>query len=366
MKFYQIMSMLLATCLAAPTPESRLISLADGHQEWMTESQLLELIRDRAHFIDITDGEWALFEEQGAASFAPPAYPTAIAHETTVREMITKVDKNYLKTFLDKFSSFNNRYFQSETGVQSAQFLFDELTAIKSQLARSDVVLEIKKMEHTFSQFSIIATLTSAAPSGFSDRIILGAHQDSINRSNPSSGRAPGYDDDGTGVANLLLTLQILLKDTSFVPKRPIEFHFYAAEEGGLRGSQKVAAQYVADKTPVYAMLQSDMTGYPSKDPAIAIVTDYTSPELSSALRLYAKTYANLKVVDTKCGYGCSDHASWTKAGYPASFHFETVFNKNNPNIHTPQDVFSYISLEHAAEFAKTTLGFVVELSLAP
>jgi leucyl aminopeptidase len=59
----------------------------------------------------------------------------------------------------------------------------------------------------------------------------------------------------------------------------------------------------------------------------------------------------------------CSDHASWTKAGYPSTFPFETAFNQDNPSIHSPADTLDKISPEHAREFAKVALAFAVELS---
>jgi bacterial leucyl aminopeptidase len=31
-------------------------------------------------------------------------------------------------------------------------------------------------------------------------------------------------------------------------------------------------------------------------------------------------TYLDIPWVGTKCGYACSDHASFSKAGYPSSF----------------------------------------------
>lgn len=32
------------------------------------------------------------------------------------------------------------------------------------------------------------------------------------------------------------------------------------------------------------------------------------------------ETYLDIPWVGTKCGYACSDHASFSKAGYPSSF----------------------------------------------
>ncbi|KAJ2984861.1 Leucine aminopeptidase 1 [Globomyces sp. JEL0801] len=105
------------------------------------------------------------------------------------------------------------------------------------------------------------------------------------------------------------------------------------------------------------------MTGYPTSNPVYAVVTDYTNPALTSVLKTIGKTYTSLPVAETRCGYGCSDHAAYHNAGFPAAFHFETRFDDDNKKIHTAGDVFSVISLQHALEFVKSTIGFAVELS---
>lgn len=51
-----------------------------------------------------------------------------------------------------------------------------------------------------------------------------------------------------------------MLYENGFVPGRPLEFHFYSGEEGGLLGSQKVVKKYVEDDVNVYAVLHNDMT----------------------------------------------------------------------------------------------------------
>jgi bacterial leucyl aminopeptidase len=43
---------------------------------------------------------------------------------------------------------------------------------------------------------------------------------------------------------------------TGFNPTYPVEFHWYAAEEGGLLGSQLIVKDYVAKNVNVGAMIQ--------------------------------------------------------------------------------------------------------------
>jgi bacterial leucyl aminopeptidase len=85
--------------------------------------------------------------------------------------------------------------------------------------------------------------------------VIIGAHLDSINQSNPSSGRAPGADDDGTGSVNLIEAFRKLTA-AGFKPANPVEFHWYAGEEGGLLGSAAISKSYSQAGTTVKGMLQ--------------------------------------------------------------------------------------------------------------
>lgn len=61
--------------------------------------------------------------------------------------------------------------------------------------------------------------------------------------------------------------------------------------------------------------------------------------------------------------YGCSDHASWTKAGIPSSFFFEAKFEDHSPFIHSSDDTVAHIDFGHVAAFVKVVLGFAIEVS---
>jgi leucyl aminopeptidase len=83
---------------------------------------------------------------------------------------------------------------------------------------------------------------------------------DSINLSNPTSGRAPGADDDGTGTVNLIEILRVLV-DSGFKPSTPLEFHWYSGEEVGLLGSNAIATSYKSAGVKVKAFMELDMSG---------------------------------------------------------------------------------------------------------
>ena len=58
---------------------------------------------------------------------------------------------------------------------------------------------------------------------------------------------------------------------------------------------------------------------------------DYVNANLTEFTRELVETYSNLPWVDTACGYGCSDHASWHKMGYRATMPAEAKFRDSNP-----------------------------------
>src|SRR5690554_5262592 len=71
----------------------------------------------------------------------------------------------------------------------------------------------------------------------------------------PQWGRSPGADDDGSGTVTILEVFRALV-NTGFRPHRPVEFHWYSAEEAGLLGSQDVAKSYERKAVDVLAMIQ--------------------------------------------------------------------------------------------------------------
>ena len=93
-----------------------------------------------------------------------------------------------MQTNLKSLTAFNNRYYKSSTGQQSAQWIFNTLTGIAS----GKPGVTVTKFAHSWVQFSVIAKIAGTTSGPVT---ILGCHQDSINLNSPTNGRAPGADD---------------------------------------------------------------------------------------------------------------------------------------------------------------------------
>lgn len=306
------------------------------------------------HFMDITDTPNL---EKGKVPQVSKI-PNEPRHQRIIQPLLTKLSVEGLKKHLEKLTSYHTRYYTSQTGRQAAEWIYSYYKEIVSKLpSERQKLFETKFFNHTWLQPSVITTIK-----GKSDEIVvIGAHEDSING---ATGRSPGADDNGSGTSTVLEVFKVIA-ESNVIPEKTIEIHNYAAEEVGLRGSRDIAQAYKNSGKKVFSMLNMDMTGYNNRQNTVGIATDYTNSELTSFLRKVVDAYTKLSKADIRCNYACSDHASFTSAGYRSSHIFEAAPLSNmNRNIHTARDTIEILDLPRAVELIKVALSFTLELAL--
>ncbi|EEP80375.1 hypothetical protein UREG_05217 [Uncinocarpus reesii 1704] len=345
--------------------EKFLIETAPGQTRWVTEAEKWKLKEQDVNFFDITDSpedDFTVAAEQIVAQF-----PSQLRYAAEVKPLFSKLSAATMRRDLEKFSSFHNRYYRAQTGVQSAEWLFDQVSDIVRRSGARGAT--VQKIKHSFIQPSIVATI----PGKSRNTIVVGAHQDSINGRQPS-GRAPGADDDGSGSVTILDSLRVLLSSPKIARgegENTIEFHWYAGEEAGLLGSQDIFRQYRAARKPVKAMLNQDMTGYTrgresaGLPEAFGVVTDFTTPALTAFTRLVIREYTDIAFVDDTCGYACSDHASASRNGFPSAYVHESDGRHDNPYIHTTEDTIEKLNFNHMVKHGQMIVGWLYELAFA-
>lgn len=353
----------------AHAPEAqglRLIQTGTQAPQWMTSDQIAELSR-RAHgegrcggFIDIT--QYPNDEYTVMTPFA--LFERELSQQPLVEKLINEVSTENLYKTVQKLESIPTRYYQSDSAVQAIDWLATQYKTIAG--ARTDV--EIEKVTHRFKMPSLIVRIRGNGPRA-SESIVLGGHADSIQAFfgfPNASGRAPGADDDASGTATVLEVFRVLV-ESGYRPDRTLEFMAYAGEELGLLGSQDIAQRYRTQGRKVMGVMQFDMTFYPGAGKQIGVISDYVNPQLTDFMIKLIETYVKLPWTRTQCGYECSDHASWNRAGYPAVFPFEATFDASNSKIHTPDDLLSSgLDAEFGSHFAKLGVAFAIELSKEP
>ena len=216
-------------------------------------------------------------------------FPKKTKKQASVTPLLKHLSKDEMKGNLEKLTSFHTRYYKSDYGRQSSEWLFSRIKDIISE-AGADETVSAHTFKHSWPQTSAIVTI----PGQTNSTIVIGAHQDSLNLWLPSVLPAPGADDDGSGTVTILEVLRTLLKDKDVVAgkaQNTIEFHWYSAEEGGLLGSQAIFSEYEKEGRDVKAMLQQDMTGYVQKTidagqpESVGVITDYVDPGLTKFIK---------------------------------------------------------------------------------
>ncbi len=277
-----------------------------------------------------------------------------------IETAISLAEVNNLMSVVNWLSAFPNRYNRDPSPNEHVVQLQAKLEKMLQAFHREGSVVFIE--HQSTKQKSIRLRLLGATRP--QEIIVLGGHLDSINLSGDR--RAPGSDDNASGSANLIEALRVILAQPRLA--RTLDFFWYAGEESGLLGSAEIAKQYKEAKMNVIGVLQLDMTLFPGDgELEIGSMTDFTSSWMREVLGEINKNYLGAKIIDDKCGYGCSDHASWYRQGFPTLMPFESTMRKMNRNIHTANDIVTpLMSWKHSLMYTKIAIALAMELGNNP
>jgi len=220
--------------------------------------------------------------------------------------------------------------------------------------------------EPDWVQRSVLVRIGGSDPLLAQEVVIIGAHLDSINvpegpAQDYSKLKAPGANDNASGAAVLLEALRVLLQN-NFIPKRTVEFQWYAAEEEGLRGSTDIANAYYNLGIKVISMVNFDMAAYSEGVRSVGLIENaFTEPTLTGFLRRLIEGYLVFNTTTTiDCPGGrCSDHVSFMDHGFPAASPVEPVINGVR---HTEWDNMTIVNVEQLTEFTKLGISYVMEV----
>ncbi|KAK0192585.1 peptidase, partial [Armillaria mellea] len=332
---------------------------------WITEREKLRARAAGQTFFDITN-------HPHLGSFSPKerfTYPDTAKAIDVVHAILPVLSTTYLEENLAYFSSFRTRYYNSDSGKASSEWLLQKIQNYTNDLASEEqrAMITVKPFTHSWLQNSVIIRF---APLGVQDTdptTVIGAHCDSLNLANPFD-PAPGADDDGSGTVTILEAYRALLV-ANYIPLSPLEFHFYAAEEGGLLGSQDIVASYEVAGKRVKAMQQYDMTAWvkTGTTEAISVVTNDVDRDLTEFQKTLVETYLDIPWVESAYpGYGASDHKTWSKGGYQACHCTEGKWSDMNRDVHRATDridISAEFSFDHMLQFSKLAVAIGVELS---
>lgn len=291
-----------------------------------------------------------------AAPLVRPELDYTLDRPAVVHAVLPALDAGRIRGTIRELSAMPTRYFQSSTGAAASLWLRDRWRSLTD---RPDVTVEL--VDHGYAQKSVVLTIPGSTRAD--EVVVIGGHLDSITLGGGSASRAPGADDDASGIATVTEVARVLLA-RDFRPARTIQLMAYAAEEVGLRGSQRIADDYKRRGVRVVGALQLDMTNYQGSDKDIWLMKDFTSAAQNTFLARLIDAYVGATWGLDACGYACSDHASWYRTGVPASHAFESRMRDHNRAIHTRRDTLETTgdNAAHAVKFARLATAYAIEL----
>lgn len=356
-----------ASGLASRSTGAELISKKENFTMLrMNESEVAELSAHMHEDFNRCGGYFAFESAEAAEEFLneKPELNTralfndySINQSAIVGDYVAQVDDIEIESTIRHLSSYRNRYYKSDTGVEAAEWIASKWDSLLSH--RSDSHVDLYN-HASWAQDSVIATIQGRTD----DVIVIGGHLDSIaGWFGGSHVHAPGADDNASGISTITEVIRILGQN-GYVPEHTIKFMGYAAEEVGLRGSNEIARDFKDSGVNVVGVMQLDMTNFNGSSREIYLIDDNTNRAQNEFLGRLIDEYLGVEWGWTSCGYACSDHASWHQQGFSASFPFEAAKNGMNGKIHTANDTIEQSDghARHAAHFAKLAVAFIVEL----
>jgi hypothetical protein len=223
----------------------------------------------------------------------------------------------------------------------------------------------------TFQLKNIICSLkdsTESFPENNST-IIIGAHYDSrAENINNSEARAPGADDNASGVSAILELVRIL---SHVNLKLNLELVLFSGEEQGKWGSNnyvKYLDNNITKNIDLY--INFDMIGYRPSNESNKVILEYDvgnkhvqndnySKTIALFIKHIASTYTNLQTQLAKLGN--SDFLSFEALGITViGIHDEGV--TENPNYHKSSDTPNTLNIKYATSITKMMLATILEI----
>lgn len=267
--------------------------------------------------------------------------------------VIQHVSEDTLRSAIQHLENYGTRHCESFQITRAADWMQRRLVL----MGYEGTYLQDVKNAHGLDLPSqnVIATKPGRTHPQF--RIIVGGHYDSIVHGFPEQ-IAPGADDNASGTAG---TLEIARLLAGIDLDATVQFVLFTAEEIGLFGSEEFAAQLSENDVPKDEVfcINMDMIAHVENDPwKVRIYNDKISTPMAGLALRVGEAYTEL--IPALSGWTpYSDHASFSRHGYPAIFVQE---GDDNLRLHTPDDLLIHLDMGYAAEVVRMVLATVLHM----
>lgn len=292
-------------------------------------------------------------------------YPSVTEENPTIRALMDSVSVDGIEATIAHLCSYYNRRCDSRHIYDVQDWLasrYNSLEGIDTVVLHDFKIHKEGYPEETADNVLAIQWGTTT-PEEF---VICGAHYDSWNgdTTDPDTVRAPGADDNATGVAGIWETARLLSR---YKFDRTIIYANWNAEELGLIGSAVYAKECADNLMDIVGYFNMDMNGYLREGSEIHMDVVYVNQDSLLAKMFFEVChiyFPDMPVRQNWMPHGDSDFSSFNRNGYAALHPFEDVW-ASSPYIHTRQDVLglSVNNLAQSRQFAQINLGAVAHLA---
>ncbi|MBR4391155.1 MAG: M20/M25/M40 family metallo-hydrolase [Bacteroidales bacterium] len=292
------------------------------------------------------------------------SFPVVQEEQPQIRTLMDQVSVDSIQVTIEHLQSYHTRRWNSKMVYQVQDWLYNSYGKLgfDSVYFHDFPVLYQDNLYETSD--NVIAFKRGLLyPDEY---VVCGAHYDSYNKfdGDPELLRAPGADDNASGVAGVL-EIARLLSHCTF--ERSVIFIDFAAEEIGLYGSAAYAHDCAEQLMDIVAYFNLDMIGYLEEGSDIHAHLLYTGQDAPLASYVFDFShvyYPDMRIRQGWLSNGDSDYSSFNRNGYPAIHIFEDT-NHSSPFIHTPDDILgiSVNNMNQAKRFTEMNLGLVAILA---
>jgi hypothetical protein len=281
-----------------------------------------------------------------------------------VLSKVQLIDINLIENYIHSLTKFHNRHTKSSYINEVASWIKDQLNNLGYQ--------EEYTFYHQYEEQGYKLKNVVCIKKGNSNKtIILCAHYDTIlypNKQDVTS-RAPGANDNASGVSSLLEIARIMLNVNT---EHTIQFVFFSGEEQGFWGSKHYAQKVKNENLNLMLVVNMDMcgeTGFLINNKTTYIDIDDGSTGVQSinndASKIFgekmeqnAVDYADLKTKFDPIEN--SDYMPFEARGYVCIGAYDGSAVKRNIHYHSSQDISSNLNMEFLKGVNKMVLSFLL------
>jgi Zn-dependent M28 family amino/carboxypeptidase len=291
--------------------------------------------------------------------------------------ILDQVNLDYLKETVHDLSSFHTRHTESENIDDVASWLMEKLQNIcggdvythnfthtpNGEKDDDDEQTQFREKKPTHHLKNIVCE----KPGSTNSTIMISAHYDSrMEDTNNSTARAPGADDNASGVSALLEIARIL---SNVSLNNSIIFVLFPGEEQGKWGSTQYADYVEKADVDINLLINLDMVGF-SPEETNDFLIEYDNGNVVQDNNKYSQAVANFikgiaeNHTDLNATLGLlgnSDYLPFEALGYIViGLHDDGV--TKNPNHHTMNDTPDLLDYEYLTSVTRLTLATILGL----